>query len=73
MIPTVATAIAFLIAARLVRYESGVWGRYSPHVLAVSAALLITTLVRAATSGPFSQCALNLGTSGDPFMAKVHR
>jgi hypothetical protein len=65
--------LALLAAAVLVRRRAGSDRRGAVHVLAISAALLVFALARAASSGRASQCALDLAPPGAHAIAKVHR
>jgi len=62
-----------LIAAILLRFQYGTGRSWSVHVLAVSAALLVLALARAASSHGANQCALDLAPWAARAIAKVHR
>jgi hypothetical protein len=72
MITLLLAFVALAIAAIFVRSHCGVRRRYTVHVLAVSAALLIA-IARAASSGHLGPCALDLPATCDRAVAKVHR
>jgi hypothetical protein len=62
-----------LIAAIVFRFQRGAGRRWSVHVVAISAALLVMALARAASSHNPSHCALDLAPPAGEPMAKIHR
>jgi hypothetical protein len=61
------------LVASVLSLRNRVGRRWSLHVVAISAALLVITLARAASSRNRSQCALDLAPSARDATAKVHR
>jgi hypothetical protein len=74
MITASLLAITFAIATLFARYAAASRRQlYAVHLLAVSAALIVIVIVRAAATGSFAQCSLVLSGDNDRVSAQVPR
>jgi hypothetical protein len=73
MITILLPLLGLLIVATLVRFQRGAGRRWTVHLLAISATVLVMALARAASSSGANECALDLAASPAGATAKVHR
>lgn len=73
MITVPLAAAVLMLTAVAVFFQRGARRRSSVHLLAISAVVLVIAIARAAWSGNLNECTLDLATSGQHAVAKVHR